>query len=143
MVEVTAQRTIEAPAQVVWGHLSSFEEIERFVSMIAHSETSGSGVGAQRVCTTHDGGVLKERLESIDEAGMTLTYSIVSSPMPVTGYVSTMQVRPEGRDRCSVQWACSFEAAPEAADELRGMFHGVYTDGLDGLARLATTPQAH
>ncbi|MDF1523921.1 MAG: SRPBCC family protein [Trueperaceae bacterium] len=136
MVEIHVERTLEVPAQRVWEALRSFEGIETYLPMIARSEVRGSGAGAVRVCTTQDGGSIQERLESLDDAAMRLVYTIVDGPMPIEDYRSTMHVRAAGDERCTVSWSCTFEAAPEAAEELRGMFTGVYTDGLAGLEKV-------
>lgn len=57
----------------------------------------------------------------------------VDAPMPAEDYRRTMRAEAVGDERCTGSWSCTFEAAPEAADELRGIFTGVYTDGLEGL----------
>lgn len=136
MVEIRVDRTLEVPAQRVWESLRSFEGVETYLPMIAHSEVRGRGAGSVRVCTTQDGGRIEERLESLDDAAMRLEYSIVNAPMPIDAYRSTMHVQAHGDDRCTVSWSCTFEAAPAAVEELRGMFTGVYTDGLAGLAEV-------
>ncbi|MFN2322750.1 MAG: SRPBCC family protein [Trueperaceae bacterium] len=138
MVETHVERTLEVSAQRVWDVLRSFGGIESYLPMIARSEVRGSGAGAVRMCTTQDGGRIEERLESLDDAAMRLVYTIVDGPMPIEDYHSTMRVEPAGDDRCTVSWSCTFEAAPEAAAELRGLFTGVYTDGLAGLEKVLT-----
>lgn len=136
MTEFTVRRTIPAPADAVWSDLRSFEGIERFMGMIERSEVHGSGVGATRVLTTHDGGRLVEKLEELDDDARKLVYTIEEAPMPFENYRSTMQVVGAGSGSSTVTWSCTFDAAPDAAGELEATMRGVCEGGLEGLEAL-------
>jgi len=136
MTDITVRRTIPASADAVWSDLRSFGGVERFLGMIERSEVRGSGVGATRICTTHDGGRLVEKLEELDDDARTLVYTIQEAPMPFENYRSTMQVVGAGTGSSTVTWSCTFDAAPEAAGELEATMRGVYEGGLEGLEAL-------
>lgn len=136
MTEIRKERTVPAPADHVWRDLRSFRGIERFLPPIERSEVDGEGAGAVRVCTMHDGGKLEERLERIDDERRELEYVIVSSPMPLENYRSTMQVLDEGPTSCTVVWRATFDAPEGAEHELETSMSDLYAAGLDGLAQL-------
>ncbi|MDZ7708323.1 MAG: SRPBCC family protein [Trueperaceae bacterium] len=133
MIEIDVRRTIPAPADAVWSELRSFEGIENWLAMIAHSEVRGDGAGATRVCTTVDGGRLVERLEEVDDGERRLVYTIQEAPMPLQDYRSTMRVLPDGQDASTVVWSATFDAPDDAAEQLESTMRGVYESGLDGL----------
>jgi hypothetical protein len=55
---------------------------------------SPSAPGAVRVLTGTDDSTYRERLVGLDDAHRALTYEILDSPLPVSGYRSTMRVWP-------------------------------------------------
>ena len=79
------------------------------------------------------GMLIKERLESLDAAARTLTYSIVEGPMPVSNYLATVVVSESGSG-CSVDWGASFDA-PEGvpADGIGNGIKGAYAGMLKAL----------
>ena len=48
------------------------------------------GLGAVRTITFNDGAEVVERLESLDDAGRRLSYTILESTLPVEGYVASL-----------------------------------------------------
>jgi hypothetical protein len=96
----------------------------------------GSGVGALRTLTLQDGGRFIERLESIDENARTSSYRILISPLPVDGYVSTMNVKDLGSNRCEVEWSSTFKPKGTPEADVKNLIEGIYSMGFDGLKKL-------
>jgi len=136
MTQVSVKGTVHAPAERVWETIGAFSGLERFFPAVSHSALEGSGVGAVRRCTLRDGGQLVERLESLDEANRTLTYSIVEGALPVKNYRSTMTVRALDGERCELHWRSEFEVAEGGEDALKGLLAGAYKQGIDGIEQL-------
>ena len=136
MANVSMNTTIQASAAEVWKTLSDFNGLPKFVAAIVNSAMEGSGVGALRTLTLGDGGQIVEKLESLDEQAKSLSYSIVTSPLPLDNYLATVQVRDLGGNQCEVVWSSTFEpkGAPEA--EAKKVVEGVYSLGFDGLKKL-------
>lgn len=88
---------LDTPAEQVWDIVRDFNALDEFVETVASCTTEGSGVGAVRTLILQDGGKVQEKLESLDNEGRSLTYSIVRAPMPVQNYIGTMQVRERAR----------------------------------------------
>ena len=77
------------------------------------------------------GGIsIKERLEGLDEATKTYSYSIIEGPIPAKDYLATVTVSDAGSGRTQISWSCTFEpeGAPEA--DLVKLFEGIYQGGI-------------
>ena len=64
-------------------------------------EGENNTAGAVRLLTLKDGGTIKEKLLSFDDAGRTFRYSIVEGVLPVSDYTSTFTVAPAGKNKTS------------------------------------------
>lgn len=140
MPDIFESRVIAAAPDQVWRWLRDFNGLPAWHPAIALSEIEGGGpsdrVGCVRRFTRRsDGGLLRETLLALDDPGMSLTYNILSSPMPVAGYVARLQVIPvtEGGG-CFVGWGASFEVTDgrdaEVSDDIA---RNVFAAGLAAL----------
>ena len=137
MVKVSMNTTINAAAGDVWQTISDFNGMPKWHAVIVDSNLEGSGVGALRTLTLQGGGPpVVEKLESLDEQVQALSYSIVSGPLPLEGYVATMEVRSLGEGSCELNWSSTFEAKGAPEDEAVKIVEGVYSAGFDGLKKL-------
>lgn len=129
---------IDAPIDQVWTPVRDFGGLSAWHPVIETSglDSGGDGeVGAVRRLTTGDGGVIVERLLTLDDEGHTLTYLILESPFAVRRYASTMRLAPVTDSGATfVEWFAEFDS--EAADEADLMT--VFGDGVfgSGLAAL-------
>jgi len=135
VAKVFMKTTLKAPADAVWKTVRDFGAPTKYVAAISKSTLEGAGVGARRILD-FQGSRIVERLESLDDAKRTLTYTIVEGELPFADYLSTMQVRDLGKGRCELAWSCTFEpiGAPEA--DCKGIIEGVYSAGFAGLKKL-------
>jgi hypothetical protein len=136
MASVSMKTTIGASADDVWRTISDFNGAPKYIAALLSSSMEGSGVGALRTVTLEGDVEVVERLESLDDAARTLSYSIVRSPLPLEGYVATMVVRDLGEGRCELEWSSTFEPKAGAEDEARQLVEGVYSAGFEGLKGL-------
>jgi Polyketide cyclase / dehydrase and lipid transport len=80
------------------------------------------------------GGHFRERLLTSSDREYIFTYSILESPLPMTDYVSTVQLRPvTDTDQTYAQWTSEFNCAPAVQRELTKIVLGVYRVGFDAL----------
>ncbi len=140
MTNVTVNYTINAPVDEVWKTLSSFRDVERYISLVKSSTVEGSGVGAKRTCIIPNEsggeGKIEEELKSFDNDAKTFSYSITSSPMPLENYLSTVKVKDLGNGRCEVEWSSTFEPKGMAEEEVAKMIRDIYLTAIDGLKKL-------
>lgn len=136
MHEVKVSEIVDATADAAWNILGDFGAAARWAGPTLESCTvEGSGVGAVR--HMKGGGLsIAERLESYDADQRTMAYSIVGpSPLPISDYVSTIRIVPEGERRCRVEWTGRFEPAGAPPEVGAGIVRKVYGDGIEGLRR--------
>ncbi len=136
MASVSKTTRINASAAVVWAVVRDFNGVPKWIGPVVESTMVGEGVGAVRTVTLDGGAEVQERLEALDDQGRTLSYSIVSSPLPIENFLSTIQVAAASDDECEVTWSSTFEVAPTDEAEMKALVEGVYTAGFEGLKKL-------
>jgi hypothetical protein len=137
MAKVEVSEAVAAPAAKVWELLRDFGGIAKWSGpMIQSVAVEGSGIGAVRRIGLPGGMSLAERLERFDDAGRSLSYSIVEkSPIPVKDYFATVQVIETGPTACRVDWSSRFEPDGASEEQTQGMVRGVYTGGIAGIRK--------
>lgn len=132
--EVTRTGTYAASPAKLWSLVSDFGGLDKYMEGIEPYETVGEGVGAKRSLPM-GGGFVVETLDVLDHDNMTLTYSIVESPLPFKDYSATMTVTPDGETGSCLSWTGAFEpdgASKEDAEKLAG---NIYSGGIAGYAK--------
>ena len=78
-----------------------------------------------------------ERLEAFDDAGRSLSYSIIEGPMPTQNYLATIRVEETGANSCHGDWSASFDL-PEGLTEaqIAPALEGAYGGALKALKPL-------
>jgi mxaD protein len=127
---------LSAPPEKAWALIKDFDGWQNWHPAVASTEiTSGKGNtrGTVRVLTTQDGAKITERLERYQPKNFSYTYRITDSPLPVTDYVSTLQVK-AAKSGSVVIWSSHFKAKEGTADaDALKTIRGIYTAGLDNL----------
>ncbi len=147
-LHVTKTVTINADAAKVWDIIKNFDGINTWHPAVAKDEiVSGKNneIGAVRLLTLKDGGTIKEKLLAYSSGGRMIKYSILEGVLPVSGYTSTLTVKPAGTGKAEVTWHGNFKrkntGAKPAADQndkaATDTISAVYTAGLDNLKKMA------
>jgi carbon monoxide dehydrogenase subunit G len=136
VLSVKEKVELSAPPDKVWELIKDFDGWQNWHPAVASTEiTSGKGNahGTVRVLTLKDGGKITERLEHYQPKNFLYTYRIMDSPLPVTDYLSTIQVK-AAKGGSVVNWSSHFKAkeGTEDAEAIKTM-RGVYRAGLDNL----------
>lgn len=108
MAEVREDAELGADVDEVWklvGDFGGFVE-----AMGVPVELKGDGIGQTRTIRMNAQPTI-ERLEERDDDAKRIAYSIVESPIPVTDYLSTMQLSAAGDGRTHLVWSSTFEPA--------------------------------
>jgi Polyketide cyclase / dehydrase and lipid transport len=135
-LEVTRSVEVAAPPDEVWQTIRGFCTIAEWHPMIAECVDSEQNGVAMRTLTTTDGAVLVERRVQYSDEGMSYSYEIVESPLPVADYESTLAVM-DGPAGSMITWSGEFDArgAPDAT--ALETIDDIYGAGLEALkARL-------
>lgn len=118
--------SVHASPDAVWAIVGDPGAIGDWLPALAES----SFADGERVCTAGDGAEIRERILAHSDADRSYTYEIVTSPMPLRSYRSTLAVHGHD-DHSHVSWEAEFEALEEDQEpELEAMFSGLYREGL-------------
>lgn len=131
---VSKKVEIAAAPERVWAAIGGFCDIGSWLPLVAKCEMTEAGGKKLRTLTTGDGGVLVETLERWDDPGMSYTYRIQSSPLPVENYISTIKVSGEG-GVSTVEWSSSFDAKGASEADVVKTIGGIYQAGFAGLKK--------
>lgn len=132
MANVVVDDQIAAPIDDVWKVVSDFVGLLQIAGMTVEGE--GEGIGMVRKITMGEN-TFVERLEAQDDTAYTTSYSIVSGPLPVTDYYSTIQLRPAGDAATAISWNGSFVPAGIPEDQALAMIRGVYENGVKSIQK--------
>jgi hypothetical protein len=131
-IESSYKATSTSSADVVWGKVGDFCGIGNWHPAIAKCELShGNKI---RTLTLKGGGTIVERLLKWDKKGMSYTYAIVSGPLPVAHYVSTIKVVPDGSGS-DIVWSGTYKSKGASDADAKKAIDGVYQSGADALAK--------
>ena len=129
MAEVREEGELGVSADEAWKVVGDF--VGLIEGMGLPVEVEGEGIGQTRKISMGPAPIV-ERLEERDEAAKKIVYSIVEGPLPVSGYVSTMQLADAGEGRSKLTWSSTFEPVGDEATA-KQIVSGIYDGGIKGL----------
>jgi hypothetical protein len=131
-LEVRQSVEVAAPPERVWQAISGFCAIADWHPVVGQCAQSEQGGVAMRRLTTVDGGVLVEKRVQYSDEGMSYTYEIVDSPLPVRDYVSTLAVM-DSAGGSMITWSGEFAARDAPDQQAIAVVSGIYQAGLAAL----------
>jgi uncharacterized protein YndB with AHSA1/START domain len=141
MARVYVSSVIDAPAARVWDRVRDFNGLPRWHPLIRDSRIENGEpsdrVGCVRDFHLQNGDRIREKLLGLSDYDFFCTYSILESPMPLTGYIATLRLTPvTDGDRTFAEWTAEFDCAPEVEGELVGNIGtNVFQAGFNALKR--------
>ncbi len=136
MAEAAFEGDIPAGIEDVWKVVSDFVGVIAMMGVPVESE--GDGIGMTRTVAM-GGSKITERLEAIDPEAHTTSYSIVSGPIPVQGYLSTISLDPKGDDATHITWSGRFEPDGVSEDDAVKMIERIYAGGVGAIQKQFAT----
>lgn len=134
--EVRVCEEVAASAAQAWAVMRGFGDVMQWMEGLESCELEGAGVGAVRTITMPGGLRIQERLESFDDAARRFSYAIVgNSPVPMRDYLSNVEIRETGPNRCEVVWEGRYEPRPGSEAAVQKMVRGIYTNGIAALRK--------
>ncbi|TXN80045.1 SRPBCC family protein [Methylobacterium sp. WL8] len=135
-LEVTKTTMVAASPDAVWKTIGGFCGIGGWHPVVETCALSKNGGKDQRTLHLKGGGLLVEQEQARDDKKMSYTYTIVSGPLPVEDYKSTIMVEKDGGGS-KITWTGSFKAKGAPDDKAKEAIGGVYDAGLKGIATKA------
>ncbi|MFB4394894.1 MULTISPECIES: SRPBCC family protein [unclassified Pseudomonas] len=111
---------IAAPAASVWNIVGNFAGFPVFIPALAHIDMTGSGVRSIRKKLFKDGNVVIEQLNSRNEQGMYMTWSLIYTSLNIGNLWAAMQVEALGDNRSRATWTIQAEPWEGGAEALPG-----------------------
>jgi uncharacterized protein YndB with AHSA1/START domain len=117
MAHAYASIILKAPVETVWSLVRDFNGLPQWAPGIVKSKIEdgldADVVGCVRSFHTADGGHIRERLLTLDDAHHTFTYNFEKPAFPVRNYIATLRLYPvTATDQTFAEWEASFDEAP-------------------------------
>lgn len=129
-LETSLTRQSSMPPDALWKKIGDFCGIKSWIPAVQDCTLSQNG--KQRTVTLKGGGEVVENLDNWDDANHTYSYSIVSSPLPVEDYHSTISVVPEAGGSM-LRWRGTYKAKGTSDAEAKKTIDGIYAAGAKDL----------
>lgn len=141
MPKVLVSTVINAPIERVWRTASDFNGLPAWMPGMKDSTIEDgkapNAVGAVRklgMIGSKD--VLRERLEALDGATCTISYSVLEGPLPVKNIRTTMHLRPITDSYGTLgEWSTQFDTEPGKEKEGEEFMARVFNAGWRALKR--------
>jgi hypothetical protein len=114
----------------LWKKVGDFCGIGSWHPAAAKCELSADG--KQRTILFKCGGTIVEKLVKWDDAHRSYTYAIVSSPLPVSHYRSTIRVL-SGAKGSVLRWTGRYKAKGASSADAKKVIDGIYEAGAKAL----------
>lgn len=134
--KVRIEHVFDQNADAVWQRLGRFCGITEWQSLVASCLVEERKDGFYRVVMMKDNSAYTERLEYFSHPERAFQYAIVSGPLPVTGYVSRLQILPVDEQRAMLVWQAWYDQPSHAAATVASNLEALYRNGIRGMDAL-------
>jgi len=125
-IESSVTMTSSMSPEVLWKKIGDFCGIANWHPAIEKCVLSADG--KQRTLSVKGGGTIVETLENLDDANHAYTYTIISGPLPVANYHSTISVSADPKGS-SVKWVGKYDAKGVSNADAKKVMDGIYEAG--------------
>ena len=117
------------PVDTLWVMIGDFGDVGKWSGRPPEAcVQQGEGIGALRTLTLDDGRQVVDRLDA--QGDDFYSYSIVSSPFPVTSYAATMSVAAVDAATSELTWRGTIEPEGMTDAEVVALFENIYRYGI-------------
>jgi uncharacterized protein YndB with AHSA1/START domain len=133
---VDVSKTVDSAAApaAVWAKIGDFCGIAKWHPAVEKCEMADKDGATWRTLSLKGGGTIIEKQLARDDSGMSYSYAITESPLPVENYQSTISVTPNG-EGSTIVWVGKFDAKGASDEEAAKVMSGIYEAGLTELAK--------
>ncbi|MDP1839336.1 MAG: SRPBCC family protein [Reyranella sp.] len=118
------------PAEV-WSLIGPFCAIKDWLPPVGSCTEDGKTPPTRTLVTKDGSATFVETQTGRSSEKRSYSYTFKSSPLPVTHYVSTIEVTARGPGQSTVTWSSTYTANEGKEKEAKEALNGVYTAGLD------------
>jgi hypothetical protein len=120
---------LDADPDEVWSAIGSFDL--SWHPRVARVRLTGTGIGQLRTMETLDGSEIVERLEAIDNAKRSMTYTNIAG-IAASHYTGTLEVKPKGRGSVA-EWRVQYLANGQPDIVVKTIVSALQKTGLESL----------
>ena len=121
---------VNGSASAVWALIGPFCAIKDWLPPVGTC-TEKKGASPERTLVTRDGkATFVETQTARSDAEHSYSYNFKSSPLPVTGYVSTIRVIARGDGVSTVTWSSTYTPDSGKEQDAQEALTGIYDAGL-------------
>tara|TARA_R110002049_G_scaffold18749_5_gene71292 strand:- start:2010 stop:2501 length:492 start_codon:yes stop_codon:yes gene_type:complete len=132
-LNVSKEVTVNASPDTTWKMIGDFNHLDVWHPVVVSSELMHDGNNHMRLLTLGNGATITEKQISHNDVERSYTYAILTSPLPVADYVSTISVSAAADGKSTVTWSSSFDASGASDEDAVNAISGVYDAGLNSL----------
>ena len=136
MTKVSMSTKLGVSAEKLWDMIGGFHSLSDWHPAIEKCDIEEDGNVTLRRLTLAGGGEILERLEKSDNDERSYSYSIVSSPLPISNYTSTIRVHEDEDGNARVEWSSEFDSAGAPESDAVKVVEGIYSAGFDNLKKM-------
>lgn len=129
MASVERTLSLNASADAVWTVIGNFGDMSWHPAAASTTTQDRDGVTVRNIAIK-GGGAIMEKLTGASAASY--SYAIIDSPLPVTGYQSTLKVEDKG-GTAHIVWSATFEPAGVSEEVAANAVAGIYEGGFAAL----------
>tara|TARA_R110001583_G_scaffold130834_1_gene282513 strand:+ start:7257 stop:7748 length:492 start_codon:yes stop_codon:yes gene_type:complete len=132
-LHVSKEVTVNASPDTTWKMIGDFNHLDVWHPVVVGSVLTHGKTSDTRLLTLGNGATMNEEQLSRNDAERSYTYAILTSPLPVADYVSTISVTPAADGKSTVTWSSSFDANGASDEEAVNAITGIYDAGMSSL----------
>ena len=134
-LNVTRDVVVNETPEEVWRVIGTYSNMTDWHPAVTSTQMAGAKTPT-RLLILGDGSIVREELiDNVD--GESYTYKILSGPLPVANYVSTLSIEEVGRNKTRVTWTSTFDPADNVPKkDAQKAIIGVYEAGLNNLRKI-------
>ena len=125
-LDLSLTMTSSMSPEALWKKIGDFCGIANWHPAVEKCVLSADG--KQRTLSLKGGGTIVETLENLDDANRAYTYTIISSPLPVANYHSTISVSVDPKGS-SLKWVGQYDAKGASDADAKKVIDGIYEAG--------------
>jgi carbon monoxide dehydrogenase subunit G len=126
-LSVAREVEVDAAPATVWKMIGNFNHLDVWHPALASSTQEGP---VRTLVLAGGGGSIVEKETARSDKDMTYSYAILSGPLPVQNYESTVSVKAGSAGKSVVSWSGRFDAKGAPDDKAKEVIQGIYDAGL-------------
>ena len=145
MARVYVSSIINAPIEKAWPYIRAFNGLPNWHPFVAESRIEEDLPESQVGCIRNfqlkeTGETIREQLLTLSDVDHRCTYNILESPMPITGYVASVQLIPvTTANQTFGHWEANFQVAESEEQAIVELVTSVFSEGFASLNQLLGT----